>query len=87
MKIQCTKLDARHKFDGLMQFLNKRHTEYDNSPADIGSWHLDCNAGYGGCRIQEVVNAGYGVTLITDRMKPREFCLAIDVFYALNKAS
>lgn len=85
MKDRYTKTDAERKLDGLMQFLNKRHTSFDHTIADIGSWYLDDNAGYGGCRINEVVNAGYGVKTIIDRMKPREFCQAIDVFYALSR--
>ena len=81
-----TKTDARQKLDKLMQFLNKKHTKFDHSPSDVGSWYLDYNTTYGGAVIHEVVNGGYGVKTLGNRMKPYEFCQAIDLFYKLHNS-
>lgn len=81
-----TKKDAERALDGLMQFLNKKHTAFDHSPSDIGSWYLDYNATYGGAVIHEVLSEGYGVKTLGNRMKPYEFCQAIRLFYELNKS-
>ena len=82
-----TKKDAQRALDGLMQLLNKKHTRFDHSPSDIGSWYLDYNSIYGGCVIHEVVSSGYGVRTLGGRMKPYEFCQAISLFYELQKAA
>ncbi len=87
MTDRYTKKDAKRALDGLMQLLNKKHTKFDNSPGEIGSWYLDYNATYGGAIIHEVVSDGHGVrTIGRNRMKPYEFCQAIDFFYAVKNS-
>ena len=60
MSERYTKKDAQRAFDGLMQKLNKKHTKFDKSPSDIGSWYLDYNATYGGAVINEVATTAFG---------------------------
>ena len=85
MSERYTKKDAKRALDGLMQFLNKKHTQFDHNN-EIGSWYLDYNAMYGGAVIHEVVSEGYGVKALGSRMKPYEFCQAIRLFYEINNS-
>jgi len=85
MTQRYTKKDATKAFDGLMQFLNKKHTKFDHNN-EVGSWYLDYNTTYGGAVIHEVVNEGYGVKALGNRMKPYEFCQAVRLFYEINNS-
>jgi len=50
----------------------------------VGGYSLDYAPIYGGVRIVRVINERGGISDITDRMTPREFCQAVRFFNAVN---
>jgi len=61
--MRTTKADTQKALEQFAKVMGKQITQYDHTPEDIGSWYLDYNPTYGGARINEVCNEGYGVDL------------------------
>ena len=75
-----TRKNAERSLERLMTALGKHPTKFNHSAEDVGTYYLDYNATYGGCRINEVINDGYGVAMPfgSTRCTPYEFCQRVD---------
>ncbi|KKK79404.1 hypothetical protein LCGC14_2833860 [marine sediment metagenome] len=84
MTERYTKKDAERSLVRLADTLGKRLTKFDHTPEDIGTYYLDYNPTYGGCRVNKVCNEGYGVDTPfgMSRCKPSEFCRCVE--YAIG---
>ena len=69
-----TDRDAKACFERVVSMQGKRVAKSYN---DVGAWQLDCNWHYNGCRIEQISSSSGGITEVTQRLPPRQFCEAV----------
>jgi len=81
-----TRNDAERSLKRLGDFMGKQvgdcwEKKGDRNVSKMGCWVLDCNAIYGGCIVEEIMNESGGVNhpLTESRIPPREFCQTMDM--------